>query len=76
MIFTVFVSKEDIVRPHAFHFEVAVGEIVATGLFVLGISQPPRAPVRRLPRALFLDITVHGMVAAPTTTIGSASNIH
>ena len=32
--------------------EVAVGFIVATGFTVLGVPQPPRAAVRRLPRAL------------------------
>ena len=70
------VVRFDIVRIHSINSEVAVGLIVATRLSVLGVPQPPRAAVRRLPRALFLDTAVHGMVLAPAAAIVSAGNIH
>ena len=70
------VVRFDIVRIHSINSEVAVGLIVATRLSVLGVPQPPRAAVRRLPPSLFLGTAVHGMFSAPTATIVIAGDIH
>ena len=70
------VIQFDIVRIHSSYSQVTVGFIVAARLSVLAVPQPPRAAVRRPPRALFLDTAVHGIVVAPTATIGIAGDIH
>ena len=73
---TVVVIEKDVVWIHLFNSKVAVGFIIATRLGMLGISQPPRAAVRCLPRALLRHTAVHGIVPTPATAIVIVGNIH
>ena len=53
MQFAIFVIHLDVVWIHVSKAQVAVGVIVAARLRGLGVPKPPRAAIRRLPRALF-----------------------
>ena len=50
--------------------------VIAAGLGVLRISEPPRTTVGRLPRALLTDGAFHRMIRTPAATVGTASHIH
>ena len=56
--------------------QVTVGVVVAIRLVVLRISQPPSAAVFSLPRALLSDVALHGVLGAPTTTVGGTSHVN
>ena len=65
-----------IIWIHALYAEIAIGLVVAAGLIVLRISQPPRTTVGRLPRALLTDSAFHCIILAPAATVPTASHIH
>ena len=73
------IIESDIIWIHLPYEEKAIGFVIAAGLIVLRISEPPRTTVGRLPRALLTDGAVHCIIieaTATTTTIRIASHIH
>jgi len=50
--------------------------VVANGLVVSGISQPPSAVVGCPPRILLSDVALHIVLHAATTTIGGTSHVN
>ena len=75
-ITAVVIIEDNVIWIHALYAEIAVCVVVATGLAVLRISQPPRTTVGRLPRALLTDSAFHCIILAPAATVGTASHIH
>ena len=70
------VIELNIIRIHTCYDEITISCVVAIRLVVLGIPQPPRAAVRRMPRALLTHSTLHCIIGATTTTVPSASYVH
>ena len=65
-----------IILNHFRNTKIAIGVIIAIRLTVWRIPQPPRASVRRMPRALLSDTTVHCIILAAAATILAAGDIH
>ena len=75
-IVAVAVIEAHVIRIHFVNVQVAVGVVVAIRLVVLGISQPPSAAVRSLPRPLLSSGALHGVLRAAATTVGGTGNIN